>query len=374
MTRGRHIWLIMVLCSTAAHCDPLGVGSESPRTAWVSVHNASGAGRIPTATESTFIAVVGGDAAAYSLESGEQVWSTTLRSYNLGTRRVIHHKGLVALAGGDSVHVLSADAGMLLWSYLPESQPALGEVAAYDNTLYVGTRMHHVHALNLNTGTPEWIADIGRDWPWLGVVRGVVRSGDTVYAAAIEYLNEFGGLRRGVVVALDAHTGTELWRFQDPDDESDVIATPLVTDRLLVLSGFYDGSVKAVDRFTGQLAWRFRNAVDAFGPTYTVARDGNVIYAATQGGLHALDLETGAVIWERTEIMLRGGNHVAVCGDILLYANQAVHAINPTDGGVIATLIASSDDDFAISGFAVSGNRAAFVGRYHTYGVDCGGS
>jgi outer membrane protein assembly factor BamB len=209
--------------------------------------------------------------------------------------------------------------------------------------------------------------DVGATWSNFGIVMGLSSSGVTVYAAATEDLNFSGSLRRGHVVALDRSTGTELWRYITPGDQSDVGAAPVIQDRLLLGSDVYGGSFFALDRFTGQQLWRVRT--NGIGPNRPPIVRGQVAYVgANDNQVYAVDVLTGHVRW-RTDT----GASVAafaLCGDLILANNTELRALELDSGKEVGALFVAQDE-FLWSDFGSENRRAFVVGNRAVYGLRC---
>ena len=124
------------------------------------------------------------------------------------------HDGVMFVHGfGDKVQALDAQSGDLLWQYsrrLPKDRPATVKrgIAIYGSRLYVPTSDAHIVALDVRTGNVIWdqaVADPKAGYGMTGgplVAKGKVMIGTTGRAP--------GG---NFIVALDAETGREAWRF-----------------------------------------------------------------------------------------------------------------------------------------------------------------
>ncbi|MFE7524557.1 PQQ-binding-like beta-propeller repeat protein [Kitasatospora sp. NPDC057542] len=93
---------------------------------------------------------------------------------------------------------------------------------------------------------------------------------------------------QGVVTCHESHSGTVLWscRLPFPLDRR---TRPLVGDRTLFVPGTAVGGVSAIHTSTGELGWTFHDS----GPgkdVWTLAFDGNLLYAGHDDILHALPL------------------------------------------------------------------------------------
>ncbi|HTY93090.1 MAG TPA: PQQ-binding-like beta-propeller repeat protein [Steroidobacteraceae bacterium] len=140
-------------------------------------------------------------------------WAWTLPAgHNEATP--LEHDGVLFVASfGDTVQALDAASGDLLWQYsrnLPTDArlQVHRNIAIYGEKLFVPTSDDHVVALDVKTGTVVWdvaVADYRLGWQVTGgpiVARGKVLQGIVGQSP--------GG---GSIVALDALSGKEAWRF-----------------------------------------------------------------------------------------------------------------------------------------------------------------
>jgi len=140
-------------------------------------------------------------------------WSLSLPP-GPNTATPLVHDGVVYVHSfGDHVQALDAATGDELWHYareLPSTfRPTVKRnMALYGDKLYVGTSDVHVVALDVRTGVPVWDTAIAAEGSGFGlsggplVARGKVMQGVNGQAPGGAY-----------IVALDAETGAEAWRF-----------------------------------------------------------------------------------------------------------------------------------------------------------------
>jgi alcohol dehydrogenase (cytochrome c) len=126
----------------------------------------------------------------------------------------LEHDGVLFVDSyGDKVQALNAVTGDLLWQYsrqLPSDArlSVKRNISLYGNRLYVPTSDDHIVALDVKTGSVIWdsaLADYTKGFQTTGgplVARGKVMQGIAGQSA--------GG---NFIVALDAETGKEAWRF-----------------------------------------------------------------------------------------------------------------------------------------------------------------
>lgn len=228
-------------------------------------------------------------------------WTWTLpRGPNESTPIV--HDGVLFIHGyGDSIQALDAATGDLLWQYSRRLPTGLAPtmkrgIAIYGHRLYVPTSDDHMLALDVRTGKVIWdqaVADPKAGYRITGgplVARGRVMIGTMGRAP--------GG---NVIVALDADTGKEAWRFftiaqpeeaggnswnglpvekrngasvwippsYDPVQNLALFGTgntydtgplrDLVDQRGVTNDGLYLDSTLALNPVTGKLAWHFQH-------------------------------------------------------------------------------------------------------------------
>ena len=80
--------------------------------------------------------------------------------------------------------------------------------------------------------------------------------GDTVYAAMSRERSPNGFLRSGVLVAVAAKDGHELWRYETPGDHGSFGTAPLLLPDVVVINDFAGDAVMAIDPRTQSVRWR----------------------------------------------------------------------------------------------------------------------
>jgi outer membrane protein assembly factor BamB len=96
---------------------------------------------------------------------------------------------------------------------------------------------------------------------------------------------------RGFVVAWDADTGRQLWRF----DAAAVETSPLLVGKHLYF-GSWDGTFYALNSRTGKVRWTFDASASI---TSSPAYDAGTVFAGTDDGhVLALDALTGKLLWQ----------------------------------------------------------------------------
>src|SRR6516162_6810794 len=225
------------------------------------------------------------------------VWAWSLPNGPNEATPLVHDGVLFVHAYGDNVQALDAATGDLLWQYsrqLPrDEQPSVKRaIAIYGDRLYVPTSDVHIVALDVKNGQVVWDQAIGNRKDGFGLTGGPLVARGKVMVGTIG--RAAGG---NVIVALDAATGKEAWRFH-------VIARPGEP-------GGNSWNGLPLDKRNGASVW-IPGSYDAelnlafFGPaqTYDTAplRNPSGQPGVTNDALYtdstvAIDPDTGKLVW-----------------------------------------------------------------------------
>jgi PQQ-dependent dehydrogenase (methanol/ethanol family) len=242
---------------------------------------------------------------ARTVKSMRQVWSWALAPGWMEGTPLVHDGVLFIQSGADTFQALDGASGDLLWSYVrlaPEeankASSGLSTVkrnmAIYGTTLYAATVDAHIIALDVKAGHPLWdkpIADYKQSWYVSSgplVVRGKVITG-----VAGTVAKQPGG---AFIVALDAGTGKELWRFNtvarpgEPGGDSwNTFPVDKRSGGSIWTAGSYDPDLNLVFFGTG-------NTYDIESYRRKATPEANVDLLYTNSTL-ALDPDTGKLVW-----------------------------------------------------------------------------
>jgi len=128
----------------------------------------------------------------------------------------LYHDGVLFVQSfGDHVQAFDAVHGTELWHYqrrLPEvvSPSFKKSIALYGDKVYLGTSDLHVVALDARTGKVAWDRPIAEPGLGFSLTGGPIAARDRIMTGIA---GTRGGPGGGYVVALDAETGEETWRF-----------------------------------------------------------------------------------------------------------------------------------------------------------------
>jgi outer membrane protein assembly factor BamB len=310
---------------------------------------------------------------AYSRKTGKLEWQVPVRKY---LPQALLFKNGALLVVEENITALDEKSGRMLWEFTPDANASLGRAAVRGSTLCFGTSSHRVYALDVRSGRQRWVTDVGPDWTLLGAVRGIAMDRHIVYVGAEQWRTENGSASSGWLIALNARTGKELWRYHTGDGEerrgissSPKIAEKKLVGNLLLASDYLGNAVIAVNRQTGKEEWRFEGERGFVGFPEAPLADSSTVYAASgDKNVYALDLKTGRLQW-RTP-MPASNLAYTLCGKNLLVSYQGLSALDPRNGKVLESLL-QHNEEFPTSDFSTDGNHVFFAGSVAIYEYSC---
>jgi outer membrane protein assembly factor BamB len=160
-----------------------------------------------------------------------------------------------------------------------------------------------------------------------GIIGSPVVVGDSVFFAA----------DNGLLIALNARTGREQWRFQQ--EGATIVFSPAV-DGETVYVPVSNGVLFALNAQTGTEAWRYdpTTTTDIYSAAGDVVVDGGRVYFMTVnvnnlGVLHAIDQATHELVW-RIPIPAEVFSAPTAGGELLIWGalDGVVYAINAETG------------------------------------------
>ncbi len=295
------------------------------------------------AFDKVFAASRFGDAYAFDLETGNEVWHIDLSDINdeLGffddavSARIAggvvagYNKVFLGSENGD-VFALDAETGELVWqAKVPGeviSQPALDS-----NLVVVNTASGALVALDVETGEQKWKTD--QSVPPLSL-RGV--SG-----VAINSGGAFVGLASGEIAVFILESGQQGWTKEigEPSGATelqrivDVDVTPVVFgDKVFAISS--NGNLAAIDLRTGREVWKRK-----YSSFRKLSIAGNQIYATDiQGHVYAINRNSGMELWSNLQLTNRGTTGAVSIDDYIVVGDFEgyLHWISKADGKIVA--------------------------------------
>jgi len=145
-----------------------------------------------------------------------------------------------------------------------------------DGIAYVGVMNGDMVAINLSTGTANWVKRPG---------------GPIAHTAAVVNGKVFFGSLDGKVYALDTSTGNTVWSFST---DGPVISAPAVVDGRVFI-GSTDGNLYALNENSGAKLW----SVKTDGPVVSspAVRDGKVYFGSEDLKARCVNATSGSLIW-----------------------------------------------------------------------------
>ncbi len=248
----------------------------------------------------------------------------------------------------------------VIWRRSARSVIEFPPVVAYGR-LYVANLGGRVIAIDARTGKLDWVNDFDR----CTAASPAVADG-VVYQPFMDRhpCDPHDASQPGYMVAMNAETGKELWRFQ-----AGVIETsPLLIGNILYF-GSWDGKLYALDVRTRKPKWTFSTGGELKGgPVYS---NGTIFFGSYDNRMYAVDARTGRLRW-------------STAGEANFYSTPALAYgrvyVGNTDGRVYAfgarsgnLLWATSTGSYVYSGPAVW-NKTVYVGSHshRLFALDAG--
>lgn len=254
-------------------------------------------------------------------------------------------QGGVVYGGGSGdpggLFALDAESGEVEWEV--ETEGYVTSAPAVDgDTLYVGTWGKTFYAVDVDDGSVRWSVDVGHRFGMSSptVVDDTVYVGTLGDAPLVVSGSDDEGFAAPAVLALDAETGEERWRYDEFGERDDVSASPAVVDGTVFVP--VEGTLYALDAGDGSVTWQ--RALHVHPNASVAVRDG-VVYCPTMpprgdeesdephGRLLALDATSGETRWEATVEDLSLRTSPAVTDDSVYVAATTTTACLATGGG-----------------------------------------
>jgi outer membrane protein assembly factor BamB len=219
---------------------------------------------------------------ALAVADGAVRWTTATDGPISGAAAADGSVAVVATNAG-TAYAIDVATGAIRWTAVVGGSVSTS-VAIADGTVYVGASPN-LTAISLADGTIRWTQPVSKE----GRIGTPAVSAGLIFAAT--GLNAQDESLHGVV-ALDATTGLQRWRFTSPTQAT--IYTPAIVDGRAYIVG-EDRTVVAVDAASGRLMWT-TPTVEVNESVAAVA-DGLVFVAGNGGAVNALDADAGTMRW-----------------------------------------------------------------------------
>jgi outer membrane protein assembly factor BamB len=243
-----------------------------------------------------------GDGFLYCIDkSGKEIWKLQLDSLaylQLYDMWDFYHSspvisGNILYCGSSSTNFFAIDAenGKVLWKYktghIIRSTPVVNS-----SIVFFGGFDGYFYALDAASGKEIWKYKIPQP--------NYSRCGEIQSSAAVSGGKVIFGSRDGMVHALDLKTGKEIW--SNNHEGSWVIATPVITDSLVITASSDAHFVNAVNVNSGKELWRYNTRFNVFAtPVVSSGKvycgEGNAYSFFEDAYFFELDQKTGKELW-----------------------------------------------------------------------------
>lgn len=255
-----------------------------------------------------------GEVLAFDAQDGELLWEAQLSSELLAAPTLTEE--LVILCGNDGrVAALNLADGNLAWQ-MDRDVPLLslrGTASAVVEgpTAFIPGDNGKVVALNIADGAVLWeqavnISSGRNELERIADIDGgsVVISGDLFVAGY-----------NGQTSAVASNTGSTLWTYQGPS------VVGLSVDNRRVFLSNATSEVIALDRRSGAQLWKQDALLNRFVTKPVLIDEKYVVVGDLEGYLHAMDIETGALVGRTKLAKLGFPGAPVVIGDLLIAQN-----------------------------------------------------
>ena len=217
--------------------------------------------------------------------------------------------GAVYIAAMDGhLYAIDQETGKEKWNF-KSRMPIASSPAVTSDSLYFVSSAGSLAALDIKTGKPKWVYAIEYERKFEAKnLHGYPSAAQTIPDAwdlftsspAVANGKVYFGSGDSNVYAVDAQTGTLLWKFPTKDV---VHSSPAVVNNTVYI-GSWDSYLYAIDAETGQEKWSFKSGEDntihnqvGFQSSPAVV-DGTVYIGCRDAHVYALDAANGRKKWD----------------------------------------------------------------------------
>ncbi|MFZ3384794.1 MAG: PQQ-binding-like beta-propeller repeat protein [Candidatus Methanoperedens sp.] len=268
--------------------------------------------------------------------SGEEIWTFPTNGF-VNSVPAVSNDAVYFGADDRKFYALNATDGTLLWVNDTAMDGYTASAALTNNMVYAMPKDGSFYAFNPGNGKIIWSKLIGK------VAESSPAAGEGIIAF---------GTDGGDIVALDASTGKEKWRYDI--GEIEIKSSPVIADGT-VFVGSNDGSVYAFTTEKGTLKWKYSTSNNVVSSPSV--KNGVVYFGSTDSNFFALDALTGKVIWKFPDSgSVLGGP--AISNDIVYFGtrNNFIYALDANSGKMLWKNSTGENDKDYITSPAISGN------------------
>jgi outer membrane protein assembly factor BamB len=298
------------------------------------------------------VVYVGSDYGIHAIDakSGRELWKIPTNGFVRAVPAVAD--GVLYIGGEDRLFkAININDGSIKWNFSKNDTGGyLSSAAVANNLAYVASTDGIFYALNVQTGEPSWLTLIGK----------VTESSPAVGDGIVVF-----GTNGGLVLALDALSGKEKWRYDT--GISDIKSSPLIANGTVFI-GSNNGNVYALTS-KGVLKWKFSTGNDV--RSSPSVKDGTIFVGSRDSNLYAIDAQTGAMKWK----FMAGGfvdSSPAISNDVVYFGSKSnlIYALDANTGRLLWRNTTGQGEKDYITSPAVSGNMLYAVtngGRLYAF-------
>lgn len=318
-----------------------------------------------------------GNVSAFSASSGNHIWRTYTRPkhttvLNIGGGIGYSNGTLYASTGYSELLAFDPDSGKIKWRQ-PLDFPARSAPSIGGGLVAVTCQNDLLLTFDPATGTPGW--------RFLGQITPAAASVAVIGAPAIKAGIVVAGFSSGTLAALDANSGTPIWEqsfaasfgASGAVSFADVAAAPVIAGGVVYAIGL-GGSLQAIDLRSGAKVWE-RSAAG----TQPVCAAGEFVFVLNETQkLAAIHADDGLVSWA-TQIpnfknMKHKKNPIVWTGPVMVNGllvlsndHSEIALIDPADGSIKSTARLEAPADMppiAAAGLLLQLTRDATLAAY----------
>lgn len=267
--------------------------------------------------------VAGGDGTVRGLDAatGSEIWRSD-PVLDISNQITLDDESVYVAGHGTVYYALSKEDGSVRWTTNLSGAAQSRGAVLLDGAIYFGADDGKTYSLDAATGAIKWSLDSG-----LPVVKTVASVDGVIFVPAVN-----DETLESALIAIDAETGTELWRYAVTTGGLSA-GTPYED---LVLVGTNNGELLALDRATGILDWKVATGSQmAIGAGPSIV-DGVAYFGSNDSSLYAVDLSTQSPTWS---VALDGEMNMspAIIGGVIYVGtwNGSIYALGD-DGAPIS--------------------------------------
>ncbi len=289
-------------------------------------------------------------------ETGDSIWQTQIKTpfiFNpFGKESSVLYDNKIVFSTRKRMFVLNADNGEILWKYTdPENYAG---ICIIDNYIYLADGVNYqpstMYKFDINTGTKQALFTIkhGKDEPGgdftpnlLMPVQWTHPSGDEILVLqnrsyGYDKIGPDGmfGYSKMDLMAYNVTADSILWYRYEVDNFSSGARPAIDGDKVYFFGG---QTVYCVHAGSGETLWEYSIGTgngDNFFDANVLVHGDKLIAKPNNSTMHALDKNSGALIWKNTDL-LSMPSMLTVKDNVIWFSTYGIWAIDATTGKTI---------------------------------------